>query len=101
MPSAATPGLTVPGPRRYAGPAASFLELIRGADRLRDRDLGLTLSARVDHHRGDVRRLEELLERCGGLPFVDHEHEAVADAEAVVDRSARPALFRDRAEPVG
>src|SRR6185312_16009954 len=92
-----------PGPVRLPGRCAAgrgpASELVGGGDRLADGDLG---RARVRAHRGDKRLQvgvpEELLELPDRLPLVDHQHEAVTDAEAVVNGAGRAGLIGERGQ---
>src|SRR5271166_5197425 len=66
-----------------------------GADGLGDGDLRRSRRRSGGGDQGlQVRVGEELLEVLDALPFVHHEHEAVADREPVVDAAARPLGLR-------
>ena len=62
--------------------------LVRGGDGLGDGDLRRLRRGAGHRDKGlQIRVGEELLEVLDGLPLIDHEDEAVADREPVVDGS--------------
>src|SRR3954447_13947038 len=96
-----------PGPSwlTWDGPVQSLRsrsELVGGFDRLGERHVGLSLRAALLHGGRDVGVVREKpVECCGAFPLVDRDHESVADAEPVMDRSLGFRLLADLLQQVG